>query len=219
MDEDHQQEAKQQILGRALGRETVPLLPSPKQLGYRKIARLHFDPAHGGLGFRKQKQKTIVDLDACPILDPALNRAFAPLKEQLLPHVDGPAEIRIALGEDGLAVFLETRAPLSSACYDRGAKLVPDPFSGLMVSVEGYRTVIAGSGRVAVEGVDGNPLHIPISSFGQANHGINQRLGQTVGDWIEGGGYRSIMELFAGAGNLTVILANSIRKVATLSWM
>jgi 23S rRNA (uracil1939-C5)-methyltransferase len=216
VDEESQIEAKQRILGRALGLETVGLLPSPKKLGYRKIARLHFDPVHGGLGFKKQKQKTIVDLKTCPILDPALNRAFAPLKEQLLPHVTGKAEIRIALGDNGLVVLLETDAPLPAEFYARGSELVPDPFAGLLVSVDGLRAAVAGSGRVAVAGIDGSPLDIPISSFGQANHGINKRLGQTVQGWIENGRYGRIIELFAGAGNLTMVLADSVRKVATV---
>jgi 23S rRNA (uracil1939-C5)-methyltransferase len=215
LDEDRQVEAKQRILSRALDLERVDVLPSPQKLGYRTIARLHFDPQHGGLGFRAQKNKTIVDLTTCPILDGELNRAIAQLKKTLLPHVAGPAEIRIAVGVKNLVVLLETDHPLPAPFYTAGSALVPDPFTGVLVSVEGFRTVVAGSDRVVVSGIDDLPLDIPISSFGQANHGTNTLLGRTVQDWIATGTYRRIMELFAGAGNITTIIADSVRKVAT----
>jgi 23S rRNA (uracil1939-C5)-methyltransferase len=214
VDEDSQIEAKQHILCRALGIEEVVVHPSPQKLGYRKIARLHFDPNQGWLGFRKQKNKSVVDLQTCPILAPDLNQVIAPLKEILLPHVNGQAEIRLALGDNGPVVLLETNEPLPSIFYAEGSELVPHPFSGLLVSVDGFRTVVAGSGQVPITGIDGDPLHIPISSFGQANHGINSLLGQTVSGWIKEGRYGNIMELFAGAGNLTMILADSVRTVA-----
>ncbi|MCP4197931.1 MAG: class I SAM-dependent RNA methyltransferase [Proteobacteria bacterium] len=215
LDEDRQIEAKQRILSRALGMERIDFVPSPKKLGYRKIARLHFDAQCGGLGFKIHKNKTIVDLTTCPILGGDLNRAITPLKNTLLPHVAGPAEIRIALGNNGPVVLLETDQPLPAAFYTAGSAMVPDPFAGMLVSVEGFRTVVAGTEGVVVAGIDGAPLDIPISSFGQANHGTNNLLGATVRDWIATGSYRRIMELFAGAGNITTIVADSVRTVAT----
>jgi 23S rRNA (uracil1939-C5)-methyltransferase len=216
VDPIHQAHTKEKILRRALELKQVGFVRSPAMLGYRRVARLHLNPTTGSLGFKKQKGNEVVDVNTCPILAPRLNTAIAPVKNWLLNHMDAETEVRLVLGEGGIVAHVKSKTPLSPNFYQGGMALVPTHLNGLLVSVDGVLATVAGDGSIGAPGIDESLLTMPASSFGQANWDTNQLLGSTVSQWVKEGGFSTIMELFAGAGNLTVSLAPHRKKMVTV---
>jgi 23S rRNA (uracil1939-C5)-methyltransferase len=211
-----QLEAKRLILNRALGTDgvdgvggvdKVEVLRSPLALGYRSLARLHFDSSLRALGFMSPDMKKPIDAEACQVLVPELSRLLPRIKKVLILSVESEVEVRLAAGLDGAAVLIESAAPLSADFYSRFAGLVGGEIKGALVSVDGLISTLAGDAYVTALGSDGEPLKEPVASFGQANRAVNALVGATVSDWVGRGGFSSALDLFAGAGNLTVVIA------------
>ncbi|MCP4600707.1 MAG: class I SAM-dependent RNA methyltransferase [Proteobacteria bacterium] len=234
VDENAQLGAKRQILYRALrtlGKEVIEsgsgdsfpregetdFVPSPRQLGYRRLARLHFDSDNNTLGFSRAGQRTLIDVTTCPILNPELNRCLELLREDLLSKVAGQADVRLASGIGGAVCLVESPGPLPSEFYSSAASMVAKKLlTGVVASVDGVVSTIAGAADVMARGGDGEPLLEPTAGFGQANDGVNLLLGKTVADWIAESGFSNALELFAGAGNLTVAVAHQLEVTSTV---
>jgi 23S rRNA (uracil1939-C5)-methyltransferase len=210
LEEPVQVEAKARFLGRAIGREACEVRPSSRALGYRRVARLHFEPARRGaaaLGFFSTAGRDVVALDRCPVLDAALEAAVAPLLDALLAGVDAPTEVRLVAGDPGVAVAVVSDRALPAAFYAAARELVPGRLAAVAACSEGVAACVAGPACVAVEGGDGAPLLVPPSSFGQANAGANRALTAVVAGWAAELGCRRGVELYSGAGNLSTALA------------
>ncbi|GAB3278855.1 class I SAM-dependent RNA methyltransferase [Parahaliea aestuarii] len=80
-------EAKQRRVEGELGRlgippeQMLPLVPSPKELGYRNRAQLRSDGQR--LGFLSAGGRELVDVPHCPVLNPAAATHLAGLRDQL----------------------------------------------------------------------------------------------------------------------------------------
>ncbi|MDD5308414.1 MAG: methyltransferase [Deltaproteobacteria bacterium] len=212
---EEQLSAKSRALSRALGVAQVEVCAAGAELGYRRLARLHTDRAPDGtlvLGFLARASDAIVDLDACPVLHPALEACLAALKAGLLGHVPGRAEVHLAAGADGSVAAIETDGAFSPGFYAAAAGLVP-VFAGVVAVTQGVRSVAAGKGDVSLAGADGRPLVTPAPGFGQANEEANLALGRIVSECVAQVRPRSVVELFSGAGNLTVVLAGLAKRV------
>jgi 23S rRNA (uracil1939-C5)-methyltransferase len=195
--------------------ERVEVRAASAELGYRRLARLHADRAADGtalLGFLGRASDAVVDMDACPVLHPALEACLAPLKRGLLAHVNGRAEVHLAAGADGPVAAVATDGAFSPGFYAAAAGLVP-ALAGVVAVTQGVRSVVAGTGEVALAAGDGRPLVTPATGFGQANEEANLDLGRAVAEWAAEVRPREVIELFSGAGNLTVILAGLARRV------
>jgi 23S rRNA (uracil1939-C5)-methyltransferase len=53
--------------------DDLPIIPSPLPLGYRTRALWHVDTRLGRMGYHRRNSHDVVDIDHCPILDPALD--------------------------------------------------------------------------------------------------------------------------------------------------
>ncbi len=215
VDEKTQLVAKCDILSRAIKRDDVPIAASPRTLGYRRVARLHYDPQSKALGFARAGERTIIDVESCPILAPALNKSLTRLKAALCKNLSFPAELRLALGENGLVVCLKSEHPLPKELYSRAEEMVEDNCAGVIATVDGHTSTIAGETDVCSKGGDGGTLIEPAASFGQANTEVNGLLVKTVANWVTNGAYKRVLELFAGAGNLTVAIAPHAKVIRT----
>jgi 23S rRNA (uracil1939-C5)-methyltransferase len=219
LDNATQLAAKTQILAHALQTDTVDFVPSPRSLGYRQIARLHFEPPHkdfpATLGFAKRKQRTIVNIDRCPILVSQLNDSIQPLGQLIEGMLSTRAEIRLAQGKSGTVIVIDTKAPLPPAFYTSAAGRVPEHFAGIAATIEGVTAEIAGKTAVELTNIDTKRFVAPATVFGQANAGTNQLLINTVASWVKKTSAKSAIELFAGAGNLTVAISPFVEKLAT----
>jgi len=210
--------AKGRLLARAVGAPACAVRRPQLALGYRRVARLHFAPRRrggGALGFFAAAGREVVGVARCPVLDPAIERALASIRDELLAAVGAPVELRAVAAAQGVAVAVASAAPLPPAFYAAAAALVPGTLAAVCATVDGVAARVAGPDRVTVEGGDGAPLAVPPSGFGQAHAEMNRALAATVAAWAaEAGGGRGL-ELFAGAGNLSVALAPRLAALAT----
>lgn len=215
--EQTQHAVKQKTLARALNSEAIAVswIPSKESLGYRRLARLHYEPASRILGFMEPGNRRVVPIPHCPVLADELCDALPHLQE-MVQLLESPVEVRLALGQDGPVAAFHSDSSLSSDFYRRVEDLREKVFAGILVEVEGMVTTLYGISHVESLGFDGAPMVEPAVSFGQANHGINQELVKTVSSWTAERKYRHVLELFSGSGNLTIALAPQANQTTTV---
>jgi 23S rRNA (uracil1939-C5)-methyltransferase len=219
VDEAAQVEAKSRFLGRAIGRDACEIRAAIRPLGYRRVARLHFEPGRRcapSLGFFAAAGREVVALERCPVLDPAMERALGPIRDALLAPIGAPVELRLVAAAPGVAVTVDSPGPLPAAFYAAAEELVPGSLAAVAARVDGVTTHVAGPSCVAVEGGDGAPLLVPSSSFGQAHAEVNRALASAVAGWAAELGCRRGLELHSGAGNLTTVLAPHVGSLAAV---
>lgn len=207
--------AKQSILEKALGIAPVDMVASDTAYAYRHVARLHAAPSGGNrvLGFYHRDRRRLLPIDACPVLAPRLVHVLPAIQARLLAHLDGPCEVRIALGKGGPTAAVRASGTVTERFYEAARGLVPAPFQGILLDTEGIASIVAGSDSIQSTGVDKQPFETPVGSFGQANPFINRCIADTLRDWTRGKGFSTGLELFAGSGNLTVGYASAISRL------
>lgn len=217
-----QREARLERVRRALppSMRATPLayVASDAPYGYRTRARLHWTMSGPRvlLGFLERRSNTIVDLGACPVLVPALEGALPALREAIAA-LGGRGEAAIALGDGGRPVAsLRPQKPLDERGYAVGRALVARGFAGVALWTHGVSApAVEGDPSPVQVGGDGLPLRAGIGGFGQANGSLNPALAAYVEGEAQAAG-RSVVELYAGAGNLTVRLAAGASKVTAV---
>jgi 23S rRNA (uracil1939-C5)-methyltransferase len=120
--------------------EPVPIHASPEEWAYRSRAEWSYDANGDVLGYREAGTKRVVDLDADPLVVPALAETYADLRQRL--HAGAiPAtatEIRAAAGINGVSLVptfdasppieVETQVGAEIYRYDAGAFFQANPF-------------------------------------------------------------------------------------------
>ncbi len=191
----------------------APFTPSG---GARTRARLHVVADKRGrvtCGFFQEGSHDVVSVRTCVALDPALDRARAELPA-LLAGALGKGEALLALG-----AFEDVRRPVLSlswdgelprAVYARVETAVTERrFAGVRLLEKGAaRPSIVGDPTPYTRGADGAPIALAPGGFAQATESpalaavviarAKELLGARTG---------KIVELYAGAGNFSVVLA------------
>ncbi|HEU4404925.1 MAG TPA: methyltransferase [Polyangiaceae bacterium] len=195
-------------LGSPPGLEVVDH-PAPSEERYRTRARL---AARGGarplVGYRPFRGGGVVDVGSCLVLDRRLEPVVGLLREAL-GGSRGEGEARAALGAGGAPTFeLAWSGELAPRFFERIERLVGEGrLAGAALRLEGARApVVVGDPRVLTEGPDGLPLEVPSGGFAQANPAVTGLLAGHLRAALEPAGKR-LVELYAGAGTLSVALA------------
>jgi 23S rRNA (uracil1939-C5)-methyltransferase len=192
---------------------------APAAIEHRIRARVHVRAARGGrplVGMHEAGTHEPVEVDRCAVLHPALEAARARLGE-LLAGCRGRGEVQMALGAGRLPV-LEIR-------WD--GDVAPEVFGRLEAAVASG--VLAGAGVLAGEvsrpatigdpapwmaGPDGEALRLAPGGFGQATEPMNAVLAKHVASLVSRWHPAKAVELYAGAGNLSVLLAREVGELA-----
>jgi len=212
----HHGELVARLLPKAFGREAVHVHPAAKELGYRIRARVHVE-ARGAavkVGMFARGSHDPVAVDTCVVLDPAVERARLALAS-LFAGARGRADVHLALGSGrpprAVALARYRGDPLPPAFYARAEELVKgDAIAGIRLW-DGDVAVPATVGDPTpwMTGADDAPLELAPGGFSQASEEGNRTLATraaalafelTRDD-------AKVLELYAGAGNLTVLLA------------
>ncbi len=197
-----------------------------RPLGYRTRARLHARASGGRaiVGMNEAQGHEPVEVDACVVLDPSLDAARARLGPLLLgAHGRGDAQIALgAFAPDGGA-----RAPVLELLWS--GVLAPQVYGRLEQATRagewaGARVFAGDVAKPAVigdptpwmRGADGQPLRLAPGGFAQAAEEENLRLVARVAALADLAAPKKVLELFAGAGNLTVLLAKAGRAVVAV---
>jgi 23S rRNA (uracil1939-C5)-methyltransferase len=228
LDDAAQREAHREIVTQAIAHATgVSELPevrvreAPRTLGYRARARLIARAAPGGrvaIGYRAAASHALAEVDACAVLEPSLAGLLGELPE-VLAGATGEGDVSIARGTGGKPVVdIAWRGELSGAFWaalDARTQGSHPPWAGGRVFLEGARAPqVFGDPRPCGEGPDGGLLRFAAGGFAQTSDAGAALLARRVAE-LAGGGVgpdashtpAHVVELFAGSGTLSVLLA------------
>ncbi len=193
-------------LGGVRDADVRPTLPSPADWGHR--ARITLAVEGRRIGYRRARSHALVEVGDCPIADPALS-AHLPAARAWVGALRVPLErVTIAAVPDGVVLAGSATAPpgpvdlaASEALAARVATV-----RGTIVAGGGVR-LVAGDPTVRVPLEPGLDLEVPADVFTQVNPGANRTLVETVlslGRFTAG---ERVLDLYCGAGNLSLPVA------------
>ena len=215
-----QRDAKAAVLAEQLARvagvrdaEVLPTLASPRDWGYR--ARISLAVEGRRAGYRRARSHALVEIADCPLAEPVVS-AHLPAAREWVAALRTPLR-RVTVCAAPGGVVLVARAAMRPGPADQAASEAllarVATVRGLVVAGGGTR-LLAGDPTVRVTPEPGLDLEVPADAFTQVNPGANQVLVQSV---LALGAFRAgerVLDLYCGAGNLTLPLAR--RGVAVL---
>jgi 23S rRNA (uracil1939-C5)-methyltransferase len=190
-------------------------------LAYRTRARVHVQSAPRGrmlVGMNEARSHEPVEVETCAVLHPALEAARRSLGT-MFAGCRGRGDVQLALGVG--------RLPVLDVTWD--GEVAPDAFTRLEAAVDagtlaGAQLAIGevthpariGDPTPWMIGADGAPLRLTPGGFAQASEGVNSALAVHVAATVRPWGVDKAVELYAGAGNLSVLLAREARELACI---
>jgi len=203
-------------------RVVPPILSSSE--AYRRTARLGvWYEADGSvtLGFRQRHSKTLVQVDACLVLAPSLNRLLAPLKHWLteLRAVKAVTHIELIDSTQGSAMVVRNTKKLAEADLVNLAELARQH------QVQVWLQSGEGSGLQDLSGAAVDPrlsyrlpafdvtLAFHPQDFTQVNAQVNEQMVAQAVEWLALKGTERVLDLFCGIGNFTLPIARRCAEV------
>ncbi len=193
--------------------------PAPEPLGYRTRARVHVRSLRSGsvvVGMHEARSHEPVEVETCAVLDPTLEQARRTMAH-LLEGSRGRGDVQIGLGA-GRVPVLDVRwdGDLPPQTYARIEAAVADG------RIAGAQVVLPGATRPArigdptpwMTGGDGAPLRLSAGGFAQAAEAVNAALTQHVARVVQPWQADRAVELYSGAGNLSILLARGVGDLA-----
>ncbi len=217
--------AKQQRLRQLLLKEAgveltqlaAPLTDQP--YGYRRRARLAFKPTRDGqhlLGFRAQRDNTVIPIKTCPVLTPALQQLPAVLAEALrrIRHPQRIGHVELLDIDQGVVVLIRVAEALCDAdqqllaevCTDANLRLLFEANQGLVDTTSSFSYTLALPTGALQVGF--NP-----SEFIQVNASLNGQMVAQALQWLNPGPQDKVLDLFCGVGNFSLALAQTGAEV------
>lgn len=198
------------------GSESIEVgwIETRSDLAYRRRARIAWDASgRVRIGYHPPRSDQIADVRSCAVLHPILDGALGVLRRSAGPHLRGKGEILLAMGKDErAAVALRTSEAQPPELYRALDELVTTgALAGASLRAAGASATTWGEPRELRRGVDGEPLWGTVAGFSQAHEEVNAALVRRVLELARPKD-RDVLELFAGAGNLTVVLAREARS-------
>ena len=196
-------DALERIGGRAPGTfELFPIVPSPRQFGYRRRARLHRGP---GRTWGFAGEEGIVPVERCALFEEPLQRLADALRGIDLPGVQ---DLGIDTAVSGKAA-VDLRGSATPALRRRAQALVDARIvAGATLGME-----VFGDPVLADPLPGGGILRSRPDVFSQANRSMVPALQQAALDALGPFAEGRILELFCGAGTLTLPLLQRARSV------
>ncbi len=205
----------EETLKRLGGVKDIPYdesVPSPEPFNYRR--RAHFHVNSGRWGFYESLSHRVVDIAACPLLDGRINTAFAAIKNAL-KGCRALAGVTIGVSEpDGM----------TAAAFNAAKHGTPPEWDKALAGVKGLKGFeVRDAETKKVTGtygdtsllfsIDDLSLRSGIGVFSQVNMAGNQRLVEKALLYADIAGEDVVLDLFSGAGNLTLPFARRARDV------
>ncbi len=200
----------QETIKRSARVELTPcVIPAESPQHYRAKATFHVD--RGRMGFFEPSSHRVVEVEDCPLLEPAINTTLRAIKE------DTPA------GVHTIDVALDMNSGKTTAVfYTEKTWLGMDvPLSGALkgYEVRAKRRFQRGRGRRLLERgdtecsytVEGVVVEYAATVFFQVNPEANRRLVRKVVESV--GGRASVVDAFCGVGNFSLPLAKTCCRV------
>lgn len=189
--------------------QVEPVVPSPSEFGYRHRLKLRVEQRR--VGFLAGGTHELVPVEDCLLAAPALS-AFIPAAAELVCSLrTSVRRIEIILAEpdsDQIVVAVEAEgawfAGDDDACSDWLART--PLVRGIVLSGRRWRRTY-GDDRITIAPEPDLPLSIRAGAFSQVNPSANQALVATVLNLAAARQGLRVIDLYAGAGNLSLPLA------------
>jgi 23S rRNA (uracil1939-C5)-methyltransferase len=196
-------DALERIGGFARGSyELLPIVPSPKELRYRRRARLHRGP---GRAWGFAGEEGVVPVLECALFEEPLQRLADDLRGKDFPGVQDLGIDTSAAG----AGAIDLRGPVSPALRRRAQALVDaGRVKGATVAGEVF------GDPVLIDPLEGGGrLRSRPDVFSQANRAMIPALQRAALDALGTAAEGNVLELFCGSGTLTLPLLRRARSV------
>ncbi|MDH3000598.1 23S rRNA methyltransferase [Chelonobacter oris] len=215
-----QHRSKQQALQQRLTRlqnhiDFQPMLTGD-EWSYRRRLRLSilFDKKQRTLavGLRRRRSKAIVNINACAVAEPHLNRILTALA-QWLPQWQNKAQlghIELVAADNGTAMLLRHLGEVQADDKVRLLQFAAEHQLLLFVAEQENR-ILHWYGESPYYQLDnGQKLAFSIRDFIQVNRTLNQKMIDTALDWLDLKPQDQVLDLFCGMGNFTLPLASKV---------
>lgn len=218
-----QLQAKQRNVADALERvggltdfELLPILPAPREFHYRRRILLHVDGARR-IGFHRAFSREIVEVRGCHIAEADAGGGIELASRWLARLATQVSAVEVLSADRPGQVILSaaSRHAYQSADGDACAGFVGGPVGGIAMAGPGWRR---RWGETAVSCVVDGDLRLThdAGAFSQVNPEGNRRLVDEAMAWAGFGAGDDVLELYAGAGNLTLPAARRARRVTAV---
>jgi 23S rRNA (uracil1939-C5)-methyltransferase len=219
------------------GTECADVIPSPERLGYRNSAKLVVSGKFTApvIGIYRRNSHDVVDISACPLHHPLINRVIAAAKEGIrkgkIP-VYSPRSgsgllrylvVRVVPEDNRVMVVFVTTERAYNAIHHL-VKTVRTAVPEVTVVVENINTTTGNT----ILGTRNNfltteqtltatigPVRFTLSprSFFQVNSGAAGIIYETVRQWANLTGQERVVDLYCGVGGLALFLAEKAREI------
>lgn len=228
---EHQQAHKQTVVAELLRKfantapqQWLPVLAGPAWQ-YRQRTRLatkwQARSRTLSIGFRARASSTLVAINACLVLDPALMAMIKPL-QVCLSHCDLAASLgHIELLQSKQTyIVLRLTQTLSTADAKR-LQAFAAQYPQVSLWLQGAQQaaaepLFAATAAAPVYHADERELTFRPGDFIQANQSLNQAMVKQALAWLEPQPQDHILELFAGTGNFSLALAARAGQVVAV---
>lgn len=207
------------------------MVPSPERLGYRARVKLVVRRNRGtvAVGLYAPQSHRVIDISACPVHPPPVNRVVSYLKQQVFELGIAPYDERDDSGDLRYLDFRYSfaRRELSVTLVTRHASL---PLGGLLAKelhkrfpfvigviqnineargnvIWGERYKILGGRDTLMERLDDLKLVFPAGVFSQANPFTARKLYEHVRNLAGLAGKETVLDLYCGVGPISLYLA------------
>ena len=208
-----QRDAKAAIVAEQLARvagvrdaEVLPTVPSPADWHYR--ARITLAVEGRRAGYRRARSHDLVEIADCPLADPVVSAHLEAARAWVAALRVPLRRVTLNAAPGGVVLAASATARPGPADLDASEALLARTPSvrGTVIIGAGAR-LVAGDPTVRVALEPGLALEVPADVFTQVNPGANRRLVETVvalGAFAPGA---RVLDLYCGAGNLSLPLA------------
>ncbi len=196
--------------------DVAPAIAAPEPFEYRNRIKLRFD--RGKLGYYRARTHSLVGITDC-MLGEASVRSALPAAEAFVAGLDTRAtRVEVAsTGEgDGVVLAVNSQGRLRRGDSAKARELVEseaNPFAGVFLWGRGWSRRWGNTRRRMVVDDAGTWVWVEAGSFGQVNTTANRLLVSVVQDMAAEHGNETVLELYAGAGNLSLPLSRRVKRV------
>ena len=165
--------------------------------------RAQFKIGSGKIGFYRENSIDLIDIDNCALMKEEINKSLVNAKS-LLREVNAK-EIHISYGNTSVALIKMAAQPGTD--YDKIASTFIDSgFSGLMIQTGGKELLSFGRPYITLN-LEDIQYTVSAMSFFQSHWEMNLTLIKFIKETIGPFNGKKILDLYAGAGNFSILLA------------
>jgi 23S rRNA (uracil1939-C5)-methyltransferase len=210
---------KRRDLARLLGMDVPPLVPSPKESGFR--TKVAFVFAANAMGHFAQGSQRVVPIHECPVHHDRGNRIAFALRDRLMRARIAPGILRHVIvrttddGREASAMLVVTRNDKSLRTPVRGLLTSADKPDGFFINIHSKPgPYMVGDETIKIDGrshvkevIDGVSYLVSPTAFFQTNVGAAGELVKLV--LAEVAGARRILDLYCGSGLFALPMAQA----------